>query len=130
MTATNIYVLLAREVTTDATDNLSSIYKIIEKFTFGINREELKKNNIQLGKQQIGLPATYAIATSWLFGEKLPKDTLLNFKVHIIDPGGKNLGGPEQENMVPAGINKMNMNFNAQGIPATNEGSYTLRAEV
>lgn len=127
---TNLYVLLAREVTTDATDNMNSIIKIIEKFTFGIDQNALKQNNIQLGRQQINLPASYSVATSWLFDEKLKKDTFLTIKLSIINPNGKNLGGPEQEHLIPTGLNKINMNFNAQGLPVTNEGHYTLRAEA
>lgn len=129
-TTKNLYTLIAREITTDAADNMNSIIKIIEKFTFGIDRERLKKDGIQLGRQPIALPASYSIGTSWLFDEKLKQDILVTLKVRIIDPGGKDLDGPEQEHMVPTGINKINLNFNAQGLPVTNEGAYTLRAEI
>lgn len=130
MTVKNLYLLMAREVVTDASDNMTSVIKIIDRFTFNLNREQLGRDNVQLGKQQINLPAAYSIATSWLFDEKLKKDTFITFKAHIISPSGANLTTMDQENMLPAGINKANMNFNAQGLPIVDQGDYTLRVEV
>ena len=130
ITARNVYLLLAREVSTDAADQMNSIIKIIDKFTFGVNVEQLSKANRQVGENQIALPANYAAATAWLLGKKLEEDTLLNFKVVIIDPKGKNLGGPEQENMIPAGRSKVSVNFGMQGLPVTGDGTYTLHAEI
>jgi hypothetical protein len=131
MSVKNLYVIMARDITTDSTDNMSSIIKIIDKFSFNINKEDLEKNEITLGKQQIGLPASYSVGTSWVFDEKLDKETFFNFKINIKDPDGKPLGpGPEQENVLPAGIDRINMNFNVQGLPVTKQGQYTLEAEV
>ncbi len=122
---------MAREVTTDAADNMSSIHKIVDRFDFELNRAQLQRDGVKLGVQEIGLPANYAVATSWLFGEKLKKETFLTFKITILDPKGQKLGdGPEQENLLPAGIEKFNMNFNVQGLPVTSEGTYKLQAEV
>jgi hypothetical protein len=129
--ANNLYVIIAREVSTDAADKMNSIIKIIDKFTFNVNRDELAKNEITLGAQQIGLPANYSVATSWIFDEKLKKETFFNFRINIYDPTGKKLdNGPEQENLLPAGIDRINMNFNVQGLPVTTEGTYKLRAEL
>lgn len=127
----NLYTIIARDVTTDASDNMNSLIKIIDKFTFGINKEEFDKNAANLKGQPIGFPANYSVATSWIFGAKLKKDTLLNFKISIVDPKGKQLeGGPEQENQLPTGIDKVNMNFNVQGMPVTIAGKYKILAEV
>ena len=130
MTASNLYVIIGREVTTDASDNMTSIIKIIDKFVFSLDHKQLERDNVQLGKQTINLPAAYSIATSWLFGEKLKKDTFITFKAYIIDPSGTSLTTMEQENMLPANINKANMNFSAQSLPVTNQGDYTLRVEI
>ncbi|GEM_PF-936456 len=130
-TVKNLYVIMARDVTTDAADKMNSILKVIDKFTFNINRDELEKNEIKLGEQQIGLPANYSVATSWQFSEKLKQETFYNFKIDIIDPKGEKLGsGPEQENVLPAGIDRVNMNFNIQGLPVTSEGKYSVAAEI
>lgn len=126
-----LYVIMARDVTTDAADKMNSIIKVIDKFTFNINVDELEKNEITLGSQEIGLPANYAVTTSWALPEKLKKDTILNVKLNIVDPAGKKLGaGPEQENVIAAGIDRINMNFNIQGMPVTTEGKYRLEAEM
>ncbi len=130
-TIKNLYVIMARDVTTDAADKMNSIIKVIDKFTFNINREQLAKDNLKLGIQEIGLPAQYSVATSWVFSEKLKKEMFLNFKINIFDPSGKKLGtGPEQENVFPAGIDRININFNVQGMPVTKQGKYELEAAL
>lgn len=129
--AKNLYVIMAREVSTDASDNMNSIIKIIDRFNFNINQDDLDKNEITLGKQELALPANYAVATSWIFDEKLDKDTQVTLKLNIVDPDGKALGeGPSQDYTPPEGINKINMNFNVQGLPVTKQGKYTLHAEL
>jgi hypothetical protein len=121
---------MAREVSTDAADKMNSIIKIIDKFTFGVNRAQLKAEQEKLEGQQIAMPATYTIATSWHLGEKLKKDTFMTFKTEILDPHHRSLGGPEQEHLLPAGTDKVNMNFNMQGVPITEEGHYVLKAQL
>jgi hypothetical protein len=122
---------MAREVSTDASDNMNSIIKIIDKFSFNINKDDLEKNEITLGTQQLAMPANYSVATSWIFDEKLKTDTALTLKLNIADPDGKMLGeGPAQEHTLPVGIDKINMNFNVQGLPVTKEGKYKLYAEL
>lgn len=122
---------MAREVSTDSSDNMNSIIKIIDKFSFNINQDDLDKNEIILGQSQLALPANYAVATSWIFDEKLKKETPLTLKLNIVDPDGKQLGeGPTQEHKLPAGVDKINMNFNVQGLPVTKEGKYQLHAEL
>ena len=119
---------MAREVSTDATDSMVTITKIIEKFNVGISALDFKK--LDEVSQPIVLPISYSIATSWLFDEKLKQETFFNFKITIFDPYEKNLGGPEQENLLPAGIDKANMNFNNQGLPLTKAGKYKVVAEL
>lgn len=130
-TVKNLYVIMAREVSTDASDNMNSVIKIIDKFSFNINKDDLEKNEITLGTSQLALPANYAVATSWIFDEKLKKDTPLTLRLNIADPDGKQLGeGPAQEHTLPSGVDKINMNFNVQGLPVTKEGKYKLHAEL
>lgn len=131
MTVTNLYLVMAQEVKTDESDNLTSILKVIDRFSFKLNREQLAKDNIKLGEQVITLPATFAAAGSWLFSEKLKKATPFIFKISIVDPAGTELNeGTEQENSLPAGVDKFNMNFSLDGLTVTKEGKYQLRAEI
>jgi hypothetical protein len=129
--AKNLYLIMAREVSTDSADNMNSIIKVIDKFSFNINQDDLDKNEITLGSQQLSLPATYAVATSWVFAEKLKGETALTLRLNIADPEGKTLGeGPSQNHALPPGVDKINMNFNVQGLPVTKEGRYRLHAEL
>lgn len=127
----NLYTVIARDFTTDAADKMNSILKIIDKFVFDINQNDLEKSQITLGAREIALPATYVVATSWLFDEKLKKDTLISFKINITDPDNKRLGHEsEQENLCPRGIDKVNLNLKVQGLPVTAQGKYKLHANL
>jgi hypothetical protein len=126
----NLFVLLAREVSTDAMDNMSTITKVIDKFNFNVDLEQFERDKVMAGDKHVAVPINYDIATSWLFSEKLPKDTFLTFKISILDPDDEDLGGPEQENLVPATMNRINMNFKMQQLPLTESGTYHLHAEV
>lgn len=125
MNASNNYVLLAKEIITDAADNMVSIIKIIEKFTFGIDPVQLRT---MVG--QIVVPVAFSIGTSWQFQEPLQKDTLIIAKFSFIDPSGKNLGGQEKEHSIPKNFQKINVNFNHQGLPVTASGQYLLHVEL
>lgn len=130
-TLRNLFVIVAKEVTTDAGDQMISIFKITDKFNIEVNAAELKKtNNLELGKDPITFPVPYSIATSWLFDEKLKKDTFVTYRTNLIDPLGKEYMGMEQEQMVASGLNKMNVNFNIHGLPVTQSGFYRFIVEA
>jgi hypothetical protein len=126
----NLYTVIAREVTTDTTDGMISIIKMIDKFSFAYNPSELETKGVTLGKDVIGFGAKYSVATSWYIGEHLKKAEPVSFHIEIIEPTGKNLGGPTQEQTLPVGIDKVNMNFNLEGLPIGKAGNYKLSAKV
>jgi hypothetical protein len=133
MSVKNLYTLMAKEVQTDAADNMNSIIKIIDKFIFELNRSanlNLIPPGVEIGKDQITVGAVYSIATSWLFSKLLEKETFYNFKCTIVDPDGVKMGGPEQEHLIPKAIDKYNLNFNVQGLPITKSGEYKLIVEL
>ena len=121
---------MAREVTTDSADNMTSIYKIIEKFTSTLDEKELTGRGLTPGKATLLIPADYSVATSWLFDKKTAKSVFINLRLEIIDPSGRSLGGPEQEHMLPPGIDKVNLTFNTQGLPVTVSGKYHIKATL
>lgn len=129
MNVRNLYLVMARDVTTDASDRMTSINKIIERFNFSYNPVELEKKK-GTGKDAILFGIKYAIASSWHLGQKLKKETFYNFKMNVVDPNGKDLGGPTQENLFPAGIDRVNVNFLMEGLPATISGNYVLNAVI
>lgn len=126
----NLYVVISRDISTDAVDQMNSIMKIIDRFGFSYNAKEMKKQGITLGEKPILFPAKYAVATSWYFGGALKKDTFLMFMVNIKDFNGESFGGPAQEHLIPAGIDRINMNFNVEGLPVSKAGKYTLEVIV
>ncbi|HEX7259480.1 MAG TPA: hypothetical protein VF272_00945 [Candidatus Saccharimonadia bacterium] len=109
---------------------MNSIIKIIDRFDIELNAEEMKKQGVEFGKQTVILPYSYSIGTSWYLGEHLKKAASLGVKITIIDPKGEKHPGPIQKNTLPSGIDRMNINFNVQGLPVSRHGNYTLLAEV
>lgn len=126
----NLYVLMARDISSDAVDNMTSIIKIIDIFTFNVNSKEVKEKGGELGKSALLLPTHYYVGTSWYFGKKLTKDTILNFKVTIISPEGSEHVGAPQESMLPKGIDRANMHLSFDAMPVTVSGKYTLQVDA
>jgi hypothetical protein len=108
-----------------------SIIKIVENFTTNVNGKEFKERTAELKEgEAIAIPIPFSITSSWLFDRKLLKDTLITLRVHVIDPTGKDLGGPEQEHALPSGIDKVNLNFKSDTLPITTSGKYRLQATL
>lgn len=124
----NIFTLLAKDISTDAGDGMNSYTKVLDTFNAEIDTDELAKQGVTLGEQPIILPITFAIGTSWSLGEQTAEDTFLTVKINIVDPSGKDLGGPSQEHQLPAGIDRININFNNSGLPLTSAGNYVLQS--
>lgn len=131
MKARSIYLLIARDVINDPIDNMNSIIKVIEKFTTRAKADDLKESSKKLNEgQSLAVPATYFIASSWYLGERLKQAKSIDLKISMIDPSKKNLGGPEQNYKIPAGLDKINLNIKSEVLPITKSGRYTLRAEL
>ncbi|MDB5169860.1 MAG: hypothetical protein JWN82_256 [Candidatus Saccharibacteria bacterium] len=128
MKYSNIFTLLAKDISTDASDSMNTYTKVLDTFNAEVDADELAKQGIKLGEQPIILPINFAIGTSWTLGEQTAEDTFLTVKINIVDPKGKELGGPEQEHQLPAGINRLNINFNNNGLPITVKGDYVLQS--
>lgn len=126
----NLYLLIARDVSTDSNDNMNSITKVIDRFNIDINKDDLKKQNLIWGESIIVIPVSYAIASLWLLGEKVKSESAIKIKVSIIDPSGKDLGGPEQSLKLPVGKDRIALNFTSQGMPMTKEGKYSIQAQL
>jgi len=124
----NIFTLLAKDISTDAGDGMNSYTKVLDTFNAEIDVNELAKQGITLGEQPIVLPINFSIGTSWSLGKTTDEDTFLTVKINIVDPTGKDLGGPSQEHQLPAGIDRININFNNNGLPLTVAGNYVLQS--
>jgi len=131
MKARNIYLLLAKDVITDPVDNMNTLVKIIDKFTSRVDESMINEQNSKLqGGQTTAVPVQYVIASAWAFDQMLAKPTLVTTKMNIVDPNGKDLGGPEQEQEFPAKIDKVNLNFKSDALPITKSGRYILKAKL
>jgi len=128
--AKNIYLLLARDVSTDSNDNMNSIIKIIDKFNINVDKQDIEKQKLVWGESIIILPVSYAIASLWLLDKKSEQESTVKVKISIFDPKGKDLGGPEQSLKLPVGSDRVSLNFNNQGMPITKDGKYFIKAQL
>jgi hypothetical protein len=127
--ARSLYLLLAREVTTDTNDQMNSIIKIIETFSSTIDTKTARLRGESL-KGPLGLTYNYGIASSWLFDEKIAKGTKIRITFETIDPENKSIGLLENEYVMPKALDKLNINHVLNVMPATTSGTYTLKASL
>jgi len=120
--ARSLFLTLARDVSTDADDNMVSVLKIIDKFNSELDSE--------LKNQEVIIPISYFFVSSWYFEKKFTKKTTVKVQMDIIDPKGTSFGGPEKKFEFPKGIQKININFRAGGLKVSGPGKYTLKSKL
>jgi len=126
----NLFVIMAKDATTDANDNLLTIFKIIEKFTADLNVEGIKDEKFERDKSTVMLPSHFVIVSSWYLGEKFNIEKPLRLEIDVIDPEGQVLKGPRQEFNLDKQLEKLNMNMNLNSIPVTMSGDYGLKVSL
>src|SRR5438105_10306090 len=124
MRARALYLLIAREVSTDVNDNMNTITKIIDKFGASLDVPSHDKSDVIL------LPIKFAIASLWLFESPLKDTSKISIRLDIEDPTGKKIGGVKQDGDFQAGVDRVSFNFNNEGLPVTASGIYTLHANL
>lgn len=124
MTAKNIYLLLSRDASTDSSDSMNSIIKIIDRFSFTFEGE----GKVQPNNQKMLAPINYMIVSSWYFNEAVEKDTKLKFKFQIVQPSGQNPDMEEQTINVGRTAKRVSVNVNVSGLPVSTSGEYQLKA--
>lgn len=125
-----LYVLLCKEISTDSTDKMNSIIKVIDIFNFGLNQNQLNKEGKKMGSDTLMIPMDYSIATSWFLGSMIKKDTKAEVQINMLDSDKAELGGPLQKLLIPKGSDKINVNFSVKGFPLRKQGDYTLEAKM
>jgi hypothetical protein len=130
MQASCLYVIIAKDVTTDADDHMNSIIKVIDNFKIQADKdaiEEIAKKD----DNQTTYPVSYAVATSWLLNQSSKaKGTSVKFKLFIRDANGHETPGPIHNYDIPANIDRINLNFNIQGLPLLKAGIYYLTVRL
>lgn len=129
MSAEPIYLLMAREVTTDGNDQMNSIIKIIDRFGVGLNTADSENIGHKPGTPILA-PINYAVASSWIFSKPTKKNSPVGLELTIVDPSGALLGSQTQEVEVESPTRRLSLNFNMQGLIVTTTGEYTLRASL
>lgn len=130
MKAKNIYLVIAKEVSTDNNDNMNSIIKIIDNFNTVIDKKEYEKKTQENADSVFAIPVEYSIASSWRLEDKVSKKTGVKVEFKTLDPNKKELGGITVDYEVPEAIKKFTINVNIRSLPATIEGEYSVVAKL
>lgn len=126
----NEFVIISKDISTDANDSMVSIFKIIDNFTFGIKEAEYKTASSQNADGRVVFPATYVMATSWRSPRRAEKDTPFTLNIELLDPDGVKLSDMIQEAMIAKGNDRVRFNINTQGIPVTKSGQYQFKVKA
>lgn len=126
MKAKNIYLLLAREVSTDDISKMNSIIKIIDRFQADIVKSPSEKDK----KPTFVIPVSYAIASAWILDKPVTKQTSLAFNFEIVEPLGTTLATQQQSSSIPKGSRKVAFNITSSELPVTISGEYLLKSEL
>lgn len=126
--ARNIYLMLARDVTTDSNDGMNSIIKILDQFRVE-NESEVHTSTKPNTKSVRIVRAQYTVASSWLLPSPLKKGDQIQLTLSTIDESGEPV--ISQEHTVEAPTTspsaRVNLNINVSGLPVTHPGEYRLR---
>lgn len=126
----NDFILLARDVSVDAKDNMLSIFKLIDKFEYKLAPEEYKKFITETKSKVANLPAVYVLSSSWSIDKPASKETKVILETKVIDPSSKELGKSRNDIVFAPGNDKVRLNGNIEGIPVTRSGRYTVEQSL
>ncbi|HVI60528.1 MAG TPA: hypothetical protein VM535_00010 [Candidatus Saccharimonadales bacterium] len=124
MKLTNEYVIIARDASIDSSDQMVSIHKIIDNFTFGYRKEEYEKAIAASGGKPLAFPINYTVTSSWRAASKAASNFPFKIQIKLIDPNGDVLNENVQEAVIEKGKNRIRFNVNVQGFPVSEAGVY------
>lgn len=124
MNLTNDYVIISKDASVDANDQMVSINKIIDNLAFGFRKEEFDKAVASSQGKPLAFPIAYSVASSWRSNRKVTKNFPFRLNVKLIDPDGVTLNENSQEAVMAEGNNIVRFNINIQGFPVTKPGVY------
>lgn len=127
MKISNDYVLLARDSSVDELDKMFSIFKIVDKFVFNVDKmpQELKASV----DRRIIFPINYVISSGWCIDD-VHEDLSLEMHIRLLDPDNKQLNEVLQVVTVQSPDDKLRFNINAQGLPCSKSGQYRFIIEA
>lgn len=131
MKVTKDFILLARSISSDENDKSLSIFKIIDKFSFRLNEEQLKElASKKPGSEQTIFPVSYFLVSSWLIKDSDNTDKSFEVDVQLIDPKGKTIYKHSRPMTVPAKSTRVRVNMNIQGLGYTVSGEYKYKVTL
>lgn len=126
----NEFVIISKDISSDANDSMESIFKIIDNFNFAIKADEYQKVSAQNADGRVVFPVAYVMATSWRSQQPAAKDTAFTISIELIDPAGVKLSEMIQEAMIAKGNDRIRFNINTQGMPVTKSGQYQFKVKA
>lgn len=129
MTGKPLYIMIARDVSTDETDHMNSITKIIDKFGVGYSSKALKDAGLKKGDVFVS-PVSYVIASSWLLSHEVQEGSSVGLAIEIIDPKGATIMSESQTHESPSVTKRLTLNLKMPGLFVTRSGEYKLKARL
>lgn len=130
MSYKNQYVILCRETSLDASDNMLSLVKIVDRFRIAPQYDEDVSNS---GKEAVVVPISFSIVTSWYYDDaKTSNDDTLDVQVTKIILNGA--GDEVVRFSSPLTLAPRQARFNTReqvnGLPLKGYGSYRLKVQL
>lgn len=129
----NNYVILSRDASSDANDNMFSIFKIIDSINFNVAKEDaanFKAAHAKDPSNLMGVPVRYIMCTSWSTAKIVEKDIPVKLEYAISDPDGNVISTMLQEAVFPKANDVFRINIITEGIPYSQDGRYTILVKV
>lgn len=127
----NDFVIISRDVSIDANDNMLSIVKIIDKFNFELELEQFRQFNEAIKRGEVGaFPMNYVVTSSWSLDTPLKKPSTIEVLMRILDSTGKQLGEMKHETSFAAGTDRLRINAQTDSIVVNGSGRYQLEVVI
>jgi len=125
------FILVAKDSTVDANDNMLSISKVIDNFNFELDIKEFQRTISSSENGTVGIQVTpFVLITSWHFDKKLDEEYPVVLKINIIAPGNKIHTGEKLRFTIPRGLDNINLNVNFSDLPVSSSGNHEFQATL
>ena len=119
----NNFVVIARDASIDVNDNMVSIFKMIDQFSFGVKKSELETVMKNPGATA-NVPFSCVLCSSWSTDEIVENNLKLTLEYSIIDPEGNVVSTGSQGAEISKGGDTLRFNLNIEGFGYKGDGRY------
>lgn len=124
-TLTNNFVIIARDSTIDSNDQMVSIFKIIDQFSFSVKKSEFDVALSAANGKPVSIPFACVLCTSWAMDDITSRDIKLTLRYSILAPNGEGISIGDQDVQIGKGSDALRFNLNISGFPYVGDGRYT-----